>query len=205
MMTRIAKALAGIAMLAATACGSDHGTDRTGNPVTGTGGLGSPGGAAANGGGVGMGGGTVGSGGMLGNAGGLGSGGLLGKGGTLGGGGMLTGTGGGMLGSGGLAMGGTMNAGGAMAAGGGNVGGTTNTGGMAGNAGGGGSPVLGPYPAGPYGATMGAVLANLKLQGYVDDAGTGFASDQPWRDSYTLEDVRATGAKYALIHISEFF
>ncbi len=63
----------------------------------------------------------------------------------------------------------------------------------------------GPYPAGPYGNTVGAVLTNLQLQGYVNESGTGVASDQPWTDAYSLDDLRATGAKYALVHVSEFF
>ena len=142
---------------------------------------------------VGMGGNAVGNGGMLGGTGAVGSGGLVGRGGMLGGGGMFVGTGGGTLGMGGVAMGGAMNAGGTMSTGGSNAGGTMNAGGMAGTAGSGGSTTLGPYPAGPYGNTVGATLANLKLSGYLDEAGTGFATDQPWKDAYSLEDVRATG------------
>jgi hypothetical protein len=64
---------------------------------------------------------------------------------------------------------------------------------------------LGPYPGGPYGNKVGDVLTNLKLQGYLNESGAGLASDQPWLDSYTMEDLRATGAKYALVHVSEFF
>lgn len=206
MLTRLAKALAAITVLTATACGADHPSDTTGGGGAGVspGGVGNPGGGTANGGGVATGGNGVAMGGMLGNSGALGSGGLVGRGGMLGGGGTMPGMGGG-VGTGGLAMGGSMSAGGAINAGGANAGGTINAGGMAGNAGGGGGPVLGPYPAAPYGNTVGATLANLKLSGYLDEAGTGFASDQPWLDAYSLEDVRATGAKYALVHVSQFF
>ncbi len=64
---------------------------------------------------------------------------------------------------------------------------------------------LGPYPAGPYGNDVGAVLTDLKLQGYVDDKADAIANTKPFVDSYSLEDVRASGAKYALVHVSEFF
>lgn len=67
------------------------------------------------------------------------------------------------------------------------------------------APALGPYPAGPYGNDVGAVLTDLKLQGYVDDAADAIANTKPFVDSYSLEDVRASGAKYALVHVSEFF
>ena len=65
--------------------------------------------------------------------------------------------------------------------------------------------MAGGYPAGPYGNTVGATLINLQLSGYVDDTGTGLANDMPWHDTYSLENVRASGAKYALIHVSQFF
>jgi len=63
---------------------------------------------------------------------------------------------------------------------------------------------LGAYPAGPYGNAVGDVLTDLKLQGYVDDAADAIANTKPFVDSYSLEDVRASGAKYALVHVSEF-
>jgi hypothetical protein len=65
--------------------------------------------------------------------------------------------------------------------------------------------VIGPYPSGPYGNKVGDVLTNLKLQGYLNESGAGLASAQPWLDAYSLGDLRATGTKYALVHVSEFF
>jgi len=72
----------------------------------------------------------------------------------------------------------------------------------------GGATMVGPYPMGPYGGNTGNILANLQLSGYVNDSGTGISNDAAkmnWKDAYSLQDVRATGAKYALIHVSEFF
>jgi hypothetical protein len=115
---------------------------------------------------------------------------------------MMAGMGGGAMNGGATNSGGAMNAGGMTASGGMSAGGAMASNGGSGT---GGSGMLGMYPSGPYGNTVGAVLTNLKLTGYLDEAGTGIASDMPWLDSYSMEDVRATGAKYALVHVSEFF
>lgn len=59
----------------------------------------------------------------------------------------------------------------------------------------------GEYPAGPYGdgsPAAGAVLENLAFEGFVNDSGTGVATSQPYR-AYTFQDLRASGARYALI------
>ena len=63
----------------------------------------------------------------------------------------------------------------------------------------------GPYPDGPYGNAVGDTLTNLHLQGYVNDDAVAISNTLPFVDSYSLEDVRASGAKYALVHVSEFF
>jgi hypothetical protein len=64
---------------------------------------------------------------------------------------------------------------------------------------------FGPYPAGPYGAVVGAVLTDLPLQGYVNDEGLVLSDQKPFLDAYSLQNLRETGARYALIHVSAFF
>jgi hypothetical protein len=65
--------------------------------------------------------------------------------------------------------------------------------------------MLGPYPDAGYGNAEGDTLPNLQLQGYVNDTGGAISNTLPFVDTYSLEDVRASGAKYALVHVSEFF
>lgn len=64
---------------------------------------------------------------------------------------------------------------------------------------------FGPYPAGPYGAVVGAVLIDLPLQGYVNDEGLVLSDQKPFLASYSLQNLRETGARYALVHVSAFF
>jgi hypothetical protein len=75
-----------------------------------------------------------------------------------------------------------------------------------------------PYPSGPYCAAPGAapndhiatgcVIPNLTWNGYVDDAADAIATSKPYR-SYSLLDVfndaRASGKKYAMLNIAEFY
>lgn len=77
--------------------------------------------------------------------------------------------------------------------------------GAAGGDGASGKPMLGPYPDAGFGNAVGDTLPNLLLQGYVNDTGDAISNTLPFVDSYSLEDVRASGAKYALVHVSEFF
>jgi hypothetical protein len=63
----------------------------------------------------------------------------------------------------------------------------------------------GPYPAGPYGNTVGDTLIDLPLQGYLNESGVGLADLQPFVKSYSLDELRRTGSRYALIHVSAFF
>jgi hypothetical protein len=208
MLKLIVHSLCLLAACVSMACSSDNGGGSKGPDTTqpGSGGLSANGGAVTmtSGGAAGMG-----MGGLVGGAGIPGMGGFVGVGGgVVGNGGMITmsaggSTNGGATAAGGMmtASGGAMNAGGMMMA----MGGTMNTAGMAGM---GGAMMVGPYPSGPYGGTMGATLANLQLSGYVNNSGTGIANDagkMNWTDAYSLQDVRATGAKFALIHVSEFF
>jgi hypothetical protein len=66
-------------------------------------------------------------------------------------------------------------------------------------------PNIGPYPGEPYGNAVGDTLTNLKLQGYVNEDASVISNTTPFVDSYSLEDIRATGASHALVHVSEFF
>lgn len=82
---------------------------------------------------------------------------------------------------------------GAVAAGGGGAGGS------------GGDPACNPaaeYPLGPYGNDVGDVVAELRLQGYRNDAADGLAAAQPVVD-YTLNHARLTCKGFALIHLSD--
>ena len=90
------------------------------------------------------------------------------------------------------------------------TGGITGTGGIApgtGGAAGAGGAILppdpGPYPAGPYGNNVGEVLANLGLQGYVNPTCESISNTLPFVD-YSLDELRRTSARYALVHVSEF-
>jgi hypothetical protein len=80
-------------------------------------------------------------------------------------------------------------------------GGSANLGGM--NSGSGGAD-LGSYPAGPYDDALGMVLPNLMWQGYVNDRDWGPASAEPL-SLYSLDDVRQSGKRYALVHASAVF
>jgi hypothetical protein len=64
---------------------------------------------------------------------------------------------------------------------------------------------VGPYPPGPYGSKVGSIFPNLELRGYVNDTAVGLANLEPWVEPYTLEDLRKSGGRYALVHISAWF
>ena len=66
-------------------------------------------------------------------------------------------------------------------------------------------PNIGAYPEGPYGSAVDDTLTNLRLQGYLNEDPATISNTTPFLDAYSLEDVRATGASYALVHVSEFF
>ena len=100
--------------------------------------------------------------------------------------------------------GGLLNTGGVLAAGGivGSGGSQPATGGAPAGTGGG---SVGPYPAGPYGVAVGNTFPDIQLQGYVNDSAVGIANTKPFVALYTMDDLRVSGARYALIHNSEFF
>lgn len=140
-----------------------------------------------------------------------GNGGVAAGGGVTGSGGIAVGNGGIPNGSGGLlATGGFVNAGGGFV----DTGGFVGTGGLVGNGGNapetGGAPpgtgggTVGPYPAGPYGVAVGNTFPNIQLQGYVNDSAVGIANTKPFTNLYTMDDLRVSGKRYALIHNSEF-
>jgi hypothetical protein len=58
------------------------------------------------------------------------------------------------------------------------------------------------YPPGPYGTQEGEILSNFAFQGLVNEKPGSLAKDADWAASYSVGDLRSTGAKYALIHVS---
>jgi hypothetical protein len=56
------------------------------------------------------------------------------------------------------------------------------------------------YPAGPYGNELGDTFPYLVWQGYVSTDPAALANVEPWTETYTSDDVRTSGAPYALIH-----
>lgn len=63
----------------------------------------------------------------------------------------------------------------------------------------------GPYPEGPYGNEVSDVVADLALEGYVNDLADALSSTKPWV-STSLGALRKKAPKgYALVHVSEFY
>jgi hypothetical protein len=64
---------------------------------------------------------------------------------------------------------------------------------------------FGSYPAGPYGGAVGAVVPNFSFKGYFNPKKVmGLASEAPFGD-VTLDMVRTSGAKMALIELAGFW
>jgi hypothetical protein len=62
----------------------------------------------------------------------------------------------------------------------------------------------GPYPPGPYGNAVGSTLPNMKFQGYFSPFRTmGLTSQDPYGE-VSLDMLRTTGAKYALLATAGF-
>src|SRR5258706_7244802 len=62
-----------------------------------------------------------------------------------------------------------------------------------------------PYPAGPYGNAVGDTLPNFAFDGYWSPTATsGLASAQPY-GQITFDQIRNSGAKFALIHLAAFW
>lgn len=79
------------------------------------------------------------------------------------------------------------------------------------SSGGSSSGATGSYPSGPYCQAAGSgghldagcVLPDTTWIGYSDPTGTVLASTAPYA-SYSLDDARATGRRYAMINLAEF-
>lgn len=83
-------------------------------------------------------------------------------------------------------------------------GGAGTSGGTAGTgAGGSGGTASAQYPAGPYGKAVGDVMQNYSFHGYVNDDGTALSSTLTQSD-FDLQAVRASGKRYALIHLATY-
>jgi hypothetical protein len=65
-------------------------------------------------------------------------------------------------------------------------------------------PDVGAYPSGPYGTTVGAVIANMTWTGYVDDAADALATTKTY-GTYSLDDARKSGRRYAMINLAESY
>jgi len=66
-------------------------------------------------------------------------------------------------------------------------------------------PDLAPagYPAGPYGFNIGDTVTPLVWEGYLAPDPTNLASST--FGPYGMDELRRSGAPYALVHISEYF
>jgi hypothetical protein len=65
-----------------------------------------------------------------------------------------------------------------------------------------GSTPLGPYPSGPYGVQVGDVIQDFTWSGYRDDAADAVATSKTY-GTYTLDDARKSGKRYAMINLAE--
>jgi hypothetical protein len=59
------------------------------------------------------------------------------------------------------------------------------------------------YPAGPYGNTVGATIPPLVWEGYADPLADALANTKPY-GAYTMNDLRLSGRRYAVVHVSAF-
>ena len=59
------------------------------------------------------------------------------------------------------------------------------------------------YPAGPYGTAVGAVLGDMRLEGFVNPTAQGLASARPYV-STSMAALRGQGRGYAVVFIAEF-
>lgn len=60
---------------------------------------------------------------------------------------------------------------------------------------------VGAYPAGPYGSNQGDTLEDLQLDGYANTAGTQLSTMVPF-GAVSMQSLRQTGRRYALVHTS---
>ncbi len=64
--------------------------------------------------------------------------------------------------------------------------------------------MMGGYPAGPYGNTVGQIIPPLVWEGYVDPAADVIATTEPY-GNYSMDDLRQSGKPYAIVHVSDFY
>jgi hypothetical protein len=103
-----------------------------------------------------------------------------------------------VAGTGGSGTAGTGGTGGSSAG----TGGDSGTSGAAGTGGTGGATDA--YPAGPYGADLDATIQNYGFTGFVNDDGSVLSTTLAQR-AYSFDELRKSGARYALLHLSEDF
>lgn len=60
------------------------------------------------------------------------------------------------------------------------------------------------YPPGPYGFEVGSVVAPMTWEGYANPTAQGSALDKPY-GSYTLDEIRRSGARYLLLYTADEF
>ncbi|MFO0560646.1 MAG: hypothetical protein U0269_21705 [Polyangiales bacterium] len=60
---------------------------------------------------------------------------------------------------------------------------------------------VGAYPAGPYGSNEGETLEDLQMDGYLNTAGMPLSTMLPF-GAVSMQSLRQTGRRYALVHTS---
>ncbi len=60
------------------------------------------------------------------------------------------------------------------------------------------------YPDGPYGSEVGDTIANWEFEGYVNHTAAQVSTATPYLSAWTLDDLRKSGKKYAVLHIALF-
>ena len=61
------------------------------------------------------------------------------------------------------------------------------------------------YPNGPYGNAIGSVVAPLVWEGYVNPTAQGDASTKPYQAMYSMNDLRTSGAKFAILYGADYW
>ena len=61
------------------------------------------------------------------------------------------------------------------------------------------------YPAGPYGGQVGGVVDNFSLGGYFNPSTTTGLANGAAFDLFTFDQIRTSGAKYALIQLAAYW
>lgn len=64
--------------------------------------------------------------------------------------------------------------------------------------------MLSAYPAGPYGYNVGDTIAPLTWEGWLNPTAEGLSTGKQYA-AYTMNDLRLSGRKYALIYAADTF